>query len=76
MVCLSNCKANYLAFIYIKSEYEHLAVKYKSLKIEQFEESLFQELSRPVWPDWVIYYTLGNFLKPVETIICPNRPHF
>ena len=26
------------------------------------------ELS-PVWPDWAIYCTLGNFLKPVATII-------
>ena len=23
----------------------------------------------PVWPDWAIYYTLGNFSKPLVTII-------
>ena len=23
----------------------------------------------PVWPDWAIYWTLGNFLKPLATII-------
>ena len=22
----------------------------------------------PVWPDWAIYWTLGNFLKPLATI--------
>ena len=25
-----------------------------------------------VWPDWAIYCTLGNILKPLVTIICPN----
>ena len=29
-----------------------------------------------VWPDWVIYCTLGNFLKPVATIILPKLPTF
>ena len=24
--------------------------------------------SQPVWPDWAIYWTLGNFLKPLATI--------
>ena len=23
---------------------------------------------RPVWPDWAIYWTLGNFVKPLSTI--------
>ena len=31
--------------------------------------------SRAVWPDCAIYWTLGNFLKPLATIICPNLPH-
>ena len=25
-----------------------------------------------VWPDWVIYWTLGNFLKPLATINLPK----
>ena len=29
----------------------------------------------PVWPDWAIYWTLGNFLKPLAQLICPNLPH-
>ena len=29
-----------------------------------------------VWPDWVIYCTLGNFLKLVATIILPKSPTF
>ena len=28
-----------------------------------------------VWPDWVIYCTLGNFSRPVATIFYPNCPH-
>ena len=26
----------------------------------------------PVWPDWAIYWTLGNFLKPLATIYLPK----
>ena len=38
---------------------------------------LFHQLSyplfpTPVWPDWAIYCTLGNFSKPVATIILPT----
>ena len=31
---------------------------------------------QPVWPDWAIYCTLGNFSKPVATIILPKSPTF
>ena len=30
----------------------------------------------PVWPDWAIYWTLGNFLKPLATINLPKSPTF
>ena len=30
-------------------------------------------LWQPVWPDWAIYCTLGNFSKPVVIIILPNQ---
>ena len=30
----------------------------------------------PVWPEWAIYWTLGNFSKPVATIIFPKSPTF
>ena len=29
-----------------------------------------------VWPDWAIYFTLGNFSKPVARIIFPKLPTF
>ena len=32
--------------------------------------------SRTVWPDWAIYCTLGNFSKPVATIIVPKLSTF
>ena len=30
----------------------------------------------PVWQDWVIYWTLGNFSKPLATISLPKSPTF
>ena len=32
--------------------------------------------SLPVWRDWAIYWTLGNFLKPLATINLPKSPTF
>ena len=29
---------------------------------------------RPVWPDLAIYWTLGNFLKPLAAISLPKSP--
>ena len=29
-----------------------------------------------VWPDWAIYWTLGNFSKPLATINLPNSSTF
>ena len=29
-----------------------------------------------VWPDWAIYRTLGNFLKPLAAINLPKSPTF
>ena len=31
---------------------------------------------RAVCPDWAIYCTMGNILKPVVTIILPKSPTF
>ena len=28
-----------------------------------------------MWPDWVIFWTLGNFLNPLATVNLPNLPH-
>ena len=30
----------------------------------------------PLWPDWTIYWTLGNFLIPWATINLPKSPTF
>ena len=30
----------------------------------------------PVWPDWAIFYILGNFLKPLATINLPQSSPF
>ena len=32
--------------------------------------------SSAVWPDWVIYWTLGNFFKPLATINLPKSYTF
>ena len=32
--------------------------------------------SSSVWPDWGIYWTLGNFLKPLAAINLPKSPTF
>ena len=32
--------------------------------------------TKPVWPDWAIYWTLGNFSKPVATISFPKYTTF
>ena len=33
-----------------------------------------QGQQQPVWPDWAIYWSLGNFLKPLATINLPKLP--
>ena len=32
--------------------------------------------SESVWPNWAIYWTLGNFLKPLTTIYLSKSPTF
>ena len=29
----------------------------------------------PVWPDWALFWTLGNFWSLWQQLICPNLPH-
>ena len=31
---------------------------------------------QPVWPDWAMYWTLGNFSKPLAAINLPKSPTF
>ena len=42
----------------------------------QDTRSCFRGTLAAVWPDWAIYYILGNFSKPLETIILPKTPTF
>ena len=42
----------------------------ETVAVAQLEESL------PVWPDLAIYWTLGNFLKPLATINLPKSSTF
>ena len=37
---------------------------------------LYSAMSNAVWPDRVIFWTLGNFLKPLATILLPNSLTF
>ena len=38
--------------------------------------SALRERSRPVWPDWAIYWTLSIILKPFATINLPKSATF
>ena len=50
---------------------QELLIKCTGVK---FEEELCTYLS--VWLDLTIYWTLGNFLKPLATISLPKSPTF
>ena len=43
-----------------------------TLFIQQQSFAAFVLLFLPVWPDWAIYWTLGNFLKPLATNDLPK----
>ena len=40
------------------------------------EKGLSNSSSRAVWPDWAIFWNLGNFLRPLATINLPESPKF
>ena len=47
-----------------------------SFSLKVFRRDLKMVYSPSVWPDWEIYWTLGNFSKPLETINLPKSPTF
>ena len=51
---------------------------YLSSSVGREDSGLKQRIARSlaVWPNWAIYCTLGNFSKPVATIIEPKLPTF
>ena len=58
-----------------------ICVNLNGLLLHAFQEDLWQTIhvqssNKAVWPDWTIYWTLGNFLKPLATINLPKSPIF
>ena len=41
-----------------------------------YKQQNFRKKWSPVWPDCAIYWTLGNFSKPLATINLPKSPTF
>ena len=77
------CPKNYAIrqfFIVVKSQIfnSYLAMNnrkhLKTLIAHIFESGIYW--SWAVWPDWAIYWTLGNFLKPLAIIDLPKSPTF
>ena len=49
----------------------------KQIRIHQMQEYLiWRSHMALVWPDWAIYWTLGNFLKSLATINLPKSLTF
>ena len=50
------------------------------VKLNIFNKTIFLmfflSYTLAVWPDLAIYWTLGNFLKPLATIDLPKSPTF
>ena len=49
--------------------------KIKFIRIDE-PAMLSNQWMAPVWPDWAIYWTLGNILKPLATIDLPKSLTF
>ena len=54
----------------------HLSQKSSAKKVNNLFSKTPAAASAAVWPDWAIYWTLGNFLKPLATINLPKSPTF
>ena len=47
------------------------------ITVNSFLTMLIEAVSSPpVWPDWALYWTLGNFLKPLATMNLSKSPTF
>ena len=69
----SSFLSNHLSHLSVFQSFSPLFVCQKSSN-----QSRCSSLTRwlPVWPDWAIYSTLGNFLKPLATINLFKSPTF
>ena len=60
----------------LKLELFRLVLLEKTFLWKVFLENEMSLGMSPVWPDWAIYFTLGNFLKPLARINLPKSPTF
>ena len=74
----------------IRNDFFHFVTKPKKEKCESHQSQFFSFflcpfltfsnyekcIPRPVWPDWAIYWTLGNFSKPLATIVLSKSQTF
>ena len=60
------------------AKFRHFGKNYKYIghTFEGLACSTNDLLHQSVWPDWSIYWTLGNFLKPLATINLSKSPTF
>ena len=56
--------------------WHRLQVKMKMAAKLSCQSCITEIWRQPVWPDWAIYWSLGNFSKPVATIGLPKSPSF
>ena len=56
--------------------YSDDAFPYNECSLEECSPHLSILDTLTVWPDWAIYWTLGNFLKPLATINLPKSLKF
>ena len=53
----------------VKFNLGKVIIQFKDVNVRNNEKA-----TQSVWPDWAIYWTLGNFSKPVATISLPKSP--
>ena len=73
---LSDLVRHPFAFVRDVSRFSKNKIYARRLGSINFKLFHHYHLHEPVWPDWAIYWTLGNFLKPLATIILPKSPTF
>ena len=59
---------------FLFSHPRHRQTRQRATDIYYFKRLLSLFYQQPVWPDLAIYWTLGHFLKPLETISLPKSP--
>ena len=66
-----------LSAVYLKVFLEKISTNWMAVEVRNFSFCCGQMCGcGSVWPDWAIYWTLGNFSKPLATINLPKSPTF